>query len=113
MQTACPIVTLDSYSLVAGSAVKVLVATSIAAPVNVSGTVKLGKGATAKLSAKAKTAPAGKIVTFKLSFPKALKEKLKELEPSKKLTLKITASATNVAGQVSTDKVKAKLKGQG
>ncbi len=112
-QVACPVVTLDAFPIVGGSAVKVLVATSTSAPVKVTGVAKLGKGAKAKLSTKSKTVSAGVFTTFKLSFSKALKEKLKELEPGKKLTLKITASATNVAGQVSADKLKAKLKGQG
>jgi hypothetical protein len=112
-QTACPAVVVDAFSLAGGSAVRVLVATSTSAPVKVSGTVKLGKSDKATLSAKAKVVPAGKIVAFTLKFPGPLKEKLKELEPSKKLQLKIVASATNVAGAVSTDRLKAKLKGQG
>lgn len=113
LQTACPIVTLDAFSLVGGSAVSVLVATSTDAPVKVTGTVKLGKAGKVKLSAKTKTVKAGKIASFKLKFSTKLKEALKELEPGKKLTLKIVAKATNVAGQVSSDKLKAKLKGQG
>jgi hypothetical protein len=91
----------------------VLVATSTDAPVGVSGTVKLGKGAKANLSAKPKPVPAGKLVRFTLRFPAGLKDRLKELKPKRKLTLKLTASATNVAGLVSTDKTKTKLKGQG
>ena len=113
VQTACPAVTIDAYSLVGGNAVKVLVATSTQAPVKVTGTVKLGKGSKATLKGGTKGVPAGKLVRFTLKFPGSLKEKLRELESNQKLTLKITASATNVAGQVSTDKLKAKLKGLG
>jgi len=113
VQTACPVVVLDAFSIASGNAVKVLIATSTTAPVKVSGTVKLGKGSNAKLSAKQKTVTAGKITSFKLAFTGPLKEKLKEIGPGQKLTLKITAKATNVAGQVSTDKLQAKLKGQG
>jgi hypothetical protein len=113
VQTACPAVTVDAFSLVGGNAVRVLVATNAAAPVKVAATVNLGKGASAKLNGGTKTVPAGKLVRFTLKFPASLKERLSELEPRKKLTLKITASATNVAGQVSTDRAKAKLKGQG
>jgi len=79
----------------------------------VSGTVKLGKGASAKLSAKAKVVNPGKLGKFTLQFPAALKEKLKEMEPGQKLSLKITAKATNLAGAASTDKLSVKLKGQG
>jgi hypothetical protein len=112
-QAACPVVVLDAFAIAGGNAIKVLVATSTTAPVKVVGSAKLGKGASAKLTAKSKTLAPGKIGSFKLTFPGSLKEKLKELEPSKKLTVKITASATNVAGQVSKDKLKARLKGQG
>ncbi len=112
LQTACP-VTVDTFSLVGSSAVKVLVATSNAAPVKVTGTAKLGKAGKVKISTKAKTVQPGKLVTFTLKFPQKLKDKLKELEPSQKLALKIVASATNVDGQVNTDKATAKLRGQG
>jgi hypothetical protein len=113
VQAACPVVVLDAFSIGGGNAVKVLVATSTTAPVNVSGTVALGKGGKAKLSAKGKTVTAGKITHFTLKFPASLKERLSELEPRKKLTLRITASATDVTGQVTKDKLRAKLKGQG
>jgi len=113
VQVPCPLVVLDAIPIAGGNAVRVLVATSTAAPVIVSGTVKLGKGAKANLASKTKTVEAGKISSFRLAFPASLKERLKELGPKKKLTLKIAATSTNVAGQVSTDKVNAKLKGQG
>jgi len=80
--------------------------------VSVKGIVNLGKDKKITLKAGAKTVPPGKLLRFKLKFNAKLKKRLRELPPSKKLTLKITASATNVAGQVSTDKIKAKLKGQ-
>ncbi|HZO05550.1 MAG TPA: hypothetical protein VFB52_04125, partial [Solirubrobacterales bacterium] len=112
-QTPCPVVVLDAYSQVGGQAVTVKVATSLASSVTVSGTVKLGKGASAKLSAKAKVVNPGKLGKFTLQFPAALKEKLKEMEPGQKLSLKITAKATNLAGAASTDKLSVKLKGQG
>ena len=113
LQATCPVVTLDTISRVGADAVTVLLTTSATAPVKVSGTVKLGKAGQAKLSAKPKTAIAGKITSFKLKFSTKLKDALAGLEPNKKLTLKITAKATNVAGQVSTDKLQAKLKGRG
>lgn len=113
LQIPCPVITLDSVSLPPGAkSVVVLVASSLEAPVSVSGVVNLGKGRKATLSAGAKAVPAGQLVRFKLKFSRKLTKRLDELPPSKKLTLKITASATNVAGQVSTDLAKAKLKGQ-
>lgn len=108
----CPVVTLDALSQLTKGSVTVVVAVSAVAPVTVQGTVKLGKGKTAKLAAPVATVNPGTFGRFKLTFPKALKKRLKELPPSKKLTLKVTASATNVAGAVSTDALNAKLKGQ-
>lgn len=113
VQVACPVVTVDTFSLVGSGAVRVLVATNNLAPVKVTGTVKLGKAGKAKLSAKAKTVKPGKLVGFTLKFPQKLKDTLKDLPLGQELKLKIVARATNVAGQVSTDKATAKLKGQG
>ncbi len=112
VQIACPVVTLDAVGLPGAKSVVVMVATSTSAPVSVNGVVSLGKGKKATLKAGTKTVAAGQLVRFKLKFSSKLTERLQELEPSKKLTLKITASATNVAGQISSDQIKAKLKGQ-
>lgn len=113
-QVPCPIVTITAVTSSPGkNAVTVLAATSLNAPVTVKGTVKLGKGKQAKLSARGKTLTAGTITRFKLNFSGPLKTRLKELKPSQSLQLNITANATNVAGQISTTKAKAKLKGQG
>jgi len=113
-QVPCPIVTITAVTSPPGKgAVTVLAATSLGAPVTVKGTVKLGKGKQAKLSAPGKTLTPGTITRFKLNFTGPLKTRLKELKPSQSLQLKITADATNVAGQISTTTAKAKLKGQG
>jgi len=112
LQTACPVVTLDAVGLPGAKSVTVMVATSTATPVTVSGVVKLGKGKKATLKAGTKTVAAGQLVRFKLKFNAKLTKRLQELEPSKKLTLKITASATDAVGLVSSDQINAKLKGQ-
>lgn len=112
-QTACPLIALDTSAKVGRKAVTVLITASSEGPASVKGVVRLGKGKKATLKAKAKTVFPGKLVSFRLKFSAKLIKRLKELEPSQKLTLKITASATNVAGQVSKDQFKVKLKGQG
>jgi hypothetical protein len=111
IQTACPTVTIDALSLKGKNSVTVFVTVSEPAPVSVTGKVKLGKGKTAKLKAPTKSLTAGPIGKFKLRFPGSLKERLKELEAGQSLQLKISAGATNVAGQVSGDTLKLKLKG--
>jgi hypothetical protein len=110
-QAACPVIVVDSYPLAKKSSIVVLVAVDETAPVGVAGTVKLPKGKKAKLRKVSKTVSAGRLTSFKLKFPGKLKSALKALAPGKKLTVKLTASATSVAGQTSTDKAKVKLKG--
>ena len=112
-QTPCPVVRLDTVNLSGKSSATIIVATSLATSVQVSGTVQLGKGGKVALKAKGKTVGAGRLSRFKLKFPTKLKERLKELPPGEKLTLKVVASATNVTGRASTDKSNVKLKGQG
>jgi hypothetical protein len=116
-QAECPLVVLDSYGLAKKSSIVVLVAASESGPVTVSGTAQLPKSSKAASSAKAKlkkvkkNVTAGKIGRFTLKFPASLKSALKGLPRGKSITVKLQASATNVAGQVSKDKAKVKLKG--
>jgi hypothetical protein len=112
-QAECPAIKLDALSLVGKNAVTLVVATSITAPIKVTGVAKLDKGKKANLKAAVKKAVAGKFTRIRLPFNSALQKKLKELGPSEQLTLKITAKATNIAGLVSTDRLSTKLKGQG
>jgi len=113
-QSACPVVTIDASSFGSGrKAVTVYVTTSLAAPVSVNAVAKLGKGKKATLKSAPRTVAPGELSKFKVAFPAKLRTKLKELTPKQKLTLKITASATNVTGAPSTDQFKVKLKGQG
>jgi hypothetical protein len=110
VQTACPVVTLDSISLAGKSKVTVYVTAGAAAPVSVSGTIKLGKK-TVTLSGGSQNVIPGALVPFTLTLTNPVIKKLKTLKKSKKLTLNVSASATNVAGQVSSDLSQVKLKG--
>jgi hypothetical protein len=112
-QTACPVITINALSQAGSKAVTVFVATSLSAPVQISGSVKLGKGATANLKATTVGGVPGVIAKVQLQFPASLKKRLKELKPKQKLTLKVSASAANIAGPATTTSVSAKLKGQG
>jgi hypothetical protein len=111
--SACPAITIDSFSLPAKGAVKIVVSVSSAAPVSVAGTVKTGKGKPVKLKAPTRTLQPGTLNRFKLAFPAKLKSALGDLSPSRSLQLKVTAKATSAAGAVSADHLKVKLKGQG
>jgi len=112
-QLPCPPIVLDASALAREKAVTVYIATDTEGSVSVKGVVKLGKGKKATLKAGPKAVYPGKIASFRLKFSGSLNKRLQELEPSKKLTLKVTASATNIANVVSTDQTKVKLKGQG
>jgi hypothetical protein len=113
VQAACPPIVLDASALAGRKAVTVYIAAGTEGSVSVKGVVKLGKGKKATLKAGPKAVFPGKIASFRLKFNSNLTKRLQELEPSKKLTLKVTAGATNIAGVVSTDQTKVKLKGQG
>jgi hypothetical protein len=113
VQVPCPLIVLDAVPVAGSMTVLVYVAGSNEGAVTVKGVANLGKGKKSTLKAGPKTVSPGKITKFKLKLNAKLKKRLQELEPSKKLTLKITASATNVAGLVTSDKAKVKLKGQG
>ncbi len=113
VQTPCPVVAVDASSVIKrkGSVV-VLVTADSAAPVKITGTAKLGKGKKAKLSSKTLTVVPGKVTRFTVNYPRKLKKKLKALKRSKSLQLTLTASATDLIGRVTTDRLKTRLKGQ-
>ena len=112
VQTACPVITLSASKVVKRGFVTMLVTGSAQAPVTVAGTVSLGKGKKANLKGGTQIVAAGVLARFVVPFPKSVKSKLKKLTPKQKLSLKLTATATNVAGQPTVATVKAKLKGQ-
>ncbi len=121
VQGECPVIVLDSYPAPKRNAVVVLVGTSTETPVSVSARAKLPRTKKGKKKAKAsaarlknvtRTVTPGKLGRFVLRYPGNLKRALRSLPKGRKLNLKITATATNVAGQVSTDKATLKLRGQ-
>jgi hypothetical protein len=111
-QVACPVIALSASSIVKRGSVTVLITSSGQAPVTVAGTVKLGKGKTAKLNGGTQVVAPGTIARFTILFPKALKQKLKQLSRSQKLSLNLTATATNLVGAPTSTPLKAKVKGQ-
>jgi hypothetical protein len=112
-QLACPSVSLDALAETRRRSAVVYVATSVSAPVRVAGVVKLGKGAKATMSTGAKMISPGRLVRFTLRYPRKLLGALEALPANRELTLRLTASATNLAGQLSTDELRVKLTGQG
>lgn len=111
-QSPCPVVTVSSLSLTHPKAVTVYVSSSLSAPVAVSATVKIGKGKTVTLKAPGQTVAPGTLGRFNLALTKPVLKTLKALTRKKLLTVTVSASATNVAGSVSTATSKLKLRGQ-
>jgi hypothetical protein len=112
LQTPCPPVALSTSTQIKKGSVTVIVTSSTAAPVTVKGVAKLGKGKKAKLNGGTQNLVPGTLSKFKLFFTKGLKNKLKDLSPQKKVTLKVTVSGTSVSGAVTTNTLKVKLRGQ-
>jgi hypothetical protein len=110
VQAACPTIKLDSLASGSGGKINLVVTSSSAAKVSVSGLAKVN-GKKIKLKAASKQVDAGSLTQFKVKVPAALRAALAKLPPSKKITVTITVSATNVAGVVSTDTAKVKLPG--
>jgi hypothetical protein len=113
----CPVAVLDSLALSAKRRVVVYVTASTPTPVTVSATAKLPKArkkasrsAQARLKAVTKPVTPGQIAKFTLSLPRSLRSALKALPRRKAITLNLQATATNVAGSVSTDRAKLKLR---
>ncbi|HEY5943510.1 MAG TPA: hypothetical protein VIT89_11715 [Solirubrobacterales bacterium] len=111
-QTPCPPVALSTSTQVKTNSVTVIVTSTTAAPVTVKGVAKLGKGKKAKMNGGTQNLLPGTLNKYRLFFTKGLKNKLKELSPQKKVTLKVTVSGTSVSGAVTTKTLKLKLKGQ-
>ena len=109
---ACPPVALSTSTQVKPNSVTIIVTSSTAAPVTVKGVAKLGKGKKAKMNAGTQNLLPGTLNKYRLFFTKGLKNKLKELSPQKRVTLKVTVSGTSVSGAVTTKTLKLKLKGQ-
>ncbi len=107
----CPPVVLSTTSHANKGSVTVVVASSTAAPVSVSGLVKLGKS-NATLDGGTQTLTPGALGKFTLKFGKKLKTKLKDLSRKKSLALNVTVSGTSVSGAVTTSALKIRLKGQ-
>jgi hypothetical protein len=116
VQASCPVpvppVTLSASSIAKKGLATVLMTSNSQAPVTVTGTAKLGKGQTAKLSGGTQIVVPGVISRFTLLFPEKLKAKLKQLSRKRFLWLNLVATAPNSAGAITTSDLKVKLKGQ-
>jgi hypothetical protein len=119
-QTECPQIGLDEFAVAGKGAVTALVIADHEAPVTVTATSKTGKSSKRRalkgsltLQGGTQTVAPGRIFKFKLKFTPQLKSRLAALPRGKSLTLTVTASATNLVGQVSAKTTTVKLKGLG
>jgi len=112
VHSACPAVALSTSSTVKKGLVRVLITANLQATVTVAGAATLDKGKKAKLNGGTQIVVPGTISKFTLLFPKKLRSALKALPSKRSLTLKVTASASNIAGPASTKIIRLHLKGQ-
>jgi len=113
----CPPITLGSYGLARPGSALVLATSSTDSTVSVSGIVRVQKRGKKKarkvtIFGGSKLVGSGQVVPFTLAFSASLKAALASLPKSKKLTLKVSATTTDLAGQPSSSQLSLKLKGQ-
>lgn len=111
-QAPCPAVTLSATGAARKSLATISVTASLQASVTVKGKVKLGKGKVAKVSGGTQIVAPGKLAKFTLLFPQKLRTALEALPSKQFLTLKVTASAPNIASPPSKKTLKLHLRGQ-
>ena len=100
-----PAIRLSASAAVRKGLVTVTLTDSAQSTVTVGGTVKLGKGKTAKLSGGTQIVAPGGLAKFKLLFPASLKAALQQLPPKMKLSLMLTARAPGATSRNFTVKV--------
>jgi hypothetical protein len=110
--TPAPPFSIELLPQTHGTAAVVLISSSAQSSISVSGVVKLGKGAQAKLSGGTRAVSPGQIGRFRLRFPKALTTRLDELSPKQSLKLSLQAKATDQAGRVASRSTGLKLRGR-
>jgi hypothetical protein len=86
-------ITLSATSAARKGLVSLTVTATAQASVSVGGSVKLGKGKTAKLSGGTQIVAPGALAKFTVLFPAKLKARLKQLTTKQSLSLKLAVSA--------------------
>jgi hypothetical protein len=118
VQAECPPLSLGILARAGRNAATILVASSVEAPITVTGTVSLpgkakaGTSSKTKLRAPARTVKPGAIVAFRLEFPRSLKAALAGTVRSRSLRLKVTAVGSNIAGLATSKVLIVKLRGR-
>jgi hypothetical protein len=103
-QAPAPI-TLSTSAAAKKGLVTVTLTSSAQASVTVGGSVQIAKGKTVKLTGGTQIVAPGALAKFTLLFPGSLKTALKQLAPTKKLPLVLTASAPGATSTSLTVKV--------
>jgi hypothetical protein len=102
--------TLSASAAVKKGLVTVTLTSTAQASVTVGGTVKLGKGKSAKLSGGSQIIAPGSLAKFTILFPAKLKTALRQTPTSKKLSLSLSASAPGATTTNLTVKVPGQMK---
>ncbi len=113
----CPVIALGTYGLANKGSALVLASASSQSTVSVSGTVKIPKSGkkkakTVTIFGGSKPVGPGQVIPFTLAYSANLKAALASLPKAKKLTMLVSATTTDLAGQLSQSQVSLKIKGQ-
>ena len=111
-QGACPVVAVKSFPVSGERSITVLVTTNNTAGVTVTGVAKV-HGKKIKLKSHTTSVNPGDLARIKVKLPRALKTALAALSPGRTIKVKLTTSATDVIGRVTTSKSAVKLHGTG
>jgi hypothetical protein len=106
-------ITLSASTAAKKGLVTVTLTSTAQATVTVGGSVKLGKGKSAKLSGGTQIIAPGSLAKFTILFPAKLKAALKQLPTSKRLVLSLSASAPGATTKTLAVKVPGQKKATG
>jgi hypothetical protein len=107
-----PPITLSASAAAKKGLVTVSLTSTAQATVTVGGSVKLGKGKSATLTGGSQIVAPGSLANFTVLFPAKLKARLKQLPPSQKLSLTLSATAPGATTTSLTVKVPGQKKAQ-
>lgn len=110
IQTACPVVVLDTFAASSGKTITLVVSTTNQAGVGVKGTAKVG-GKTVRLKGGNQVVVPGTLARFKVKIPSSLRKALAALKPNKSIKVTLVASAVDIVGRPSSDQATVRLPG--
>lgn len=96
----CPTLVFTGTQKNTKTAFRLIMTSSIAAPVSAVGTARLSKRKTIKFSSKEYVSEPGALTTLRLNYPRSLRNALKKLSKKKSIKVKVVVTATGIVNNV-------------